>query len=148
MAKVRPQYLAFNRGELDSDTLARADLDTYHRGAEVMENITPLIQGGMAKAPGTRFIGEMASTGVLRPFIVSETDRLALEMTDNKIRFVSGDGYVQVTSPAVTLGSWTDESAVPDAGGGTAPTSPPPTDTGGGCTSCGFDYVPPGGVYP
>ncbi|WP_370372521.1 hypothetical protein [Henriciella pelagia] len=147
MTKVRPQYIAFNQGELDSDALVRVDLETYHRGAEIMENILPLVQGGMEKVPGTQFIGEItnvgtlldadggsildangdsiesaaASLGILRPFVFSEVDRLVLEITEGQIRFISGTGYVQVTAPSISLGGWTDESAAPSTGGGAAP---------------------------
>src|SRR6056297_913586 len=148
MASVtRPQYIALNQGELDSDALVRVDIETYARSCEIMENILPLVQGGMEKVPGTQYLGEItnvgnlldangnaildaasdeiesaaASIGILRPFVFSETDRLVLEITEGQIRFISGTGYVQVTAPSVSLAGWTDQSGAPDTGGGAAP---------------------------
>lgn len=122
MGKVRPQYLAFNAGEFDSDTLARADLEIYARGAETMENIMPLVQGGMKKVPGTRFIGDataLGSTILLRPFVFSETDTVVIQLSPGKMKFIVGEGYLQMGQAPATIGAWSDESAAPDTGGGT-----------------------------
>lgn len=124
MGKVRPQYLAFNAGEFDSDTLARADLEIYARGAETMENIMPLVQGGMMKVPGTRFIGDATGLGLtilLRPFVFSETDTVVIQLSPGKMKFVVGEGYLQMGDAPATIGAWSDESTAPDTGGGTPP---------------------------
>lgn len=124
MTKARPQYLAFNAGEFDSDTLARADLDIYARGAEVMENIMPLVQGGMMKVPGTQFIGDVTSLGdevLLRPFVFSESDTVIVQLSDLAMRFIIGDGYLQTGGADATIGAWSDESSAPSSGGDPAP---------------------------
>lgn len=123
MAKAKNEVVAFNAGELGAEALARVDLQNYPRGAETMENILPLTQGGMTKAPGTQYIAATPSNGValLRPFIFSETERFTIELSENKLRLVYEDGLVALTGAVATLGTWTDESGTAPTGGGTAP---------------------------
>lgn len=147
MGTVKPQYLAFNAGELDANGLARADLENYPRGAETLENIIPYVQGRMEKAPGTQYIGDVTNESriqdaagndlldansdeivtpgntdvVLRPFVFDESTKFVLEMVEGRIRIISGTGYVQTGGAAATLGAWSDESAAPSTGGAAAP---------------------------
>lgn len=131
MSKARPQFNAFNAGEFGDHALARVDLQNYARGAERMVNIFPLVQGGMRKAPGSRDIGATAASDAdsaveLIPFVFAEGDSLALELTDNRMRFVfAGDdrrgGLVTVAGASAIVGPWTDESGAADSGGSTAP---------------------------
>lgn len=133
MAKSKGEVVAFNAGEFGAEALARVDLQNYARGSETMENIFPLVQGGMTKMPGTQFITSTPSNGParLRPFIVSETARFDIELSDNKLRLYFEDGLVVTAGTNATLGTWTDESAVSSSGGGAPPSG------GGG-------YVAPG----
>jgi hypothetical protein len=123
MAKAKNEVIAFNAGELGAEALARVDLANYPRGAETMENILPLTQGGMTKAPGTQYIAGTPSNAValLRPFIFSESDRFTLELSENKMRFVFEDGLVTLTGAVATVGTFSDESATAPSGGGAAP---------------------------
>lgn len=134
MASAKPQLIAFNAGEFGAEALSRVDLQNYPRGAEVMENIIPLVQGGMSKAPGTQYIASTPSDGeaYLRPFIFSETQRFSLELSENKLRFIFEDGLVTLTGAAATLGAWSDESGTLPSGGGAAP--------GVGTGDIEFDY--------
>jgi hypothetical protein len=123
MAKSKSQVVAFNAGELGKEALARVDLENYPRGAEIMENIVPLRQGGMTKMPGTEFIGETYGTSAayLRPFVFSESQRFALEMTDRAVRIVFEGEYVAVENANAVFSTWSDESGTTSAGGGAAP---------------------------
>jgi hypothetical protein len=133
VAKSKSEVVAFNAGEFGKEALARVDLENYARGAEIMENIFPLKQGGMTKMPGTVFVGNTPSDVEtwLRPWVTSETARFALEMSAGKIRFVVDGGYVTLAGAAATVGAWTDESAVVPSGGG-APPDGGTGDVGGG----------------
>lgn len=145
MAKSNPAFLAFNGGEVDKETLARADLDLYARVAETLENVLPYTQGKMAKAPGSKYIDDITalaelldeagnpildeasdellsegeSLGVLRPFVRSDSDAYALELSANQIRFLDNSTatYVSLTGTAQTVGAWSDQSAAPSTGG-------------------------------
>ena len=155
MSKSKGEVVAFNAGEFGAEALARVDLQNYARGAEIMENILPLVQGGMTKMPGTQYIASTPSNGAarLRPFIFDETARFTIELSENKLRLVFEDGLVTVTGAAATVGTFTDESAALSSGGGVPPDGGTGAiDTGyGGEASAGYvfgggtfngDYVP------
>lgn len=123
MAKSKSEVVAFNAGELGKEALARIDLENYPRGAEIMENIFPLRQGGMTKMAGTQFVGQTFGDdeAYLRPFVVSEEQRLALEMTDRAVRLIFEGEYVTVENANAVFGTWTDESGATSTGGGAPP---------------------------
>lgn len=125
MANVKPPLIAFNGGEIGPETLARTDMGNYPRCAEEIENIFLYPQGKMAKAPGTRFIGEAdAATHVyVRPFEFSIGDNLVLVLSQANMQLIKDCAFVTVAGAAATLAGWTDESAAPSTGGGTAPPS-------------------------
>lgn len=130
--KVKNEVVAFNAGELGAEALARTDLQNYPRGAETMENIFPLVQGGMTKMPGTIYVATCPGEAELRPFIFSESVKFALEFSDSLVRIVSDSGLVSLAGAAATIGTWTDESATVSSGGGSAPS--------GGTGELNFDY--------
>lgn len=134
MAKSKSEVVAFNAGELGKEALARVDLENYPRGAEIMENIFPLRQGGMTKMPGTAYVGNTPSNAqaLLRPFIFSEDQRFAMEFSENKIRLVFEGAYVTVDGATATVGAWSDESDVTSTGGGAPPS--------GGTGDVDYDY--------
>jgi len=138
MGRAKPQLVAFNAGEFGAEALARVDLQNYPRGGEVYENVVPLVQGGLMKAPGTQYIASTPSDGeaYLRPFIFSNAQRFSIELSENKLRLIFEDGLVTLTGANATLGSWTDESGAVDSGGG----SPP--DGGGGGIDDDFEEPP------
>ena len=86
-----------------------------------MENILPLVQGGMTKMPGTIYVATCPGEAELRPFIFSESVKFALEFSDNLMRIVSDGGLVSLAGAAATVGSWSDESGAISSGGGSAP---------------------------
>lgn len=124
--KTRNEVVAFNAGELGAEALARTDLQNYPRGAETMENILPLVQGGMTKMPGTIYVATCPGEAELRPFIFSESVKFALEFSDNMMRIVSDGGLVTLAGANATIGTWTDESSAVSSGGA----SPPSGGTG------------------
>lgn len=144
MAFVKPALIAFNGGEIGPETLARTDLNNYTRCAETAENVFLYAQGKMAKAPGTRYIGDALDNEnvFLRSFSFAINDNLILVLTDEALQLVTGNAFVTVDGAAATVGAWSDESAAPSTGGGAAPPS------GGGS---GGDLSPPlidgGGVW-
>ena len=157
MAKANLTVLSMNGGEVDAKTLARADLDIYARVAETMENVFPSTQGGMSKVPGSQYIDDITalanitdeagsilldeadeeivtegeSLGVLRPFVRSDTVSYVLELSANQLRFLDNttEAYVSLTGADATLAAWTDQTAVPETGGG-APIDPGTSDVG------------------
>ena len=146
MGKVNATVLALNGGEADKQTLARADLDIYSRLAETMENAFPYTNGGMSKAPGSKFLDDVTalaqitdeggtvildengtseiitegeSLGILRAFVRSREISYALELSANQMRFIdnSTSEYVTIEGATQVVGVWSDQSAAPPAGG-------------------------------
>lgn len=143
MTKARPQILSLNGGEVDEETIARSDIDSYANKAQLMVNAVPAIKGGMFRAPGTRFIGRTLRGGgedmfaVARPWRFSRPQAFTAEISNGRMRLVFGVGYIQTGAGEATFdaGGWTDDSS---GGGGSAetpptwpaqpgPLSPPPT---------------------
>jgi hypothetical protein len=138
MAKVKPAYLSFNGGEIGKRALARTDLENYNRCAEIMENCWPSPEGEMSKVPGTVYVASTpAGGGIIRSFEYSVEDNLVMLFTDGAMKLMTVDGFVQVEGAVATLGTWSDESALPSAGGGDAPIIKPPPGA-----------IPPGFIDP
>lgn len=125
MASIKPPLVAFNGGEIGPETLARTDLENYTRCAAEVENIFLYPQGKMAKAPGTRYVGEAAAGDevLIRPFEFSVNDNLILVLSDEALQIVSGCAFLTIEGAAATLAGWTDKSSAPSTGGGSAPPS-------------------------
>jgi hypothetical protein len=145
VGKANQTILAFNAGEVDAETLARADLDLYSRTSAQLENIFPYVQGKMSKAPGSQFLDEITalaeltdeagevlldeagetllsegeSLGVVRSFVRSGESAYALEFSAGQIRFIDNttSEYVMIDGANATIGAFSDQSAAPPTGG-------------------------------
>ncbi len=111
---------SFVSGELSPGLLGHIDLAKYHSGAEQMENWFVDVRGGASTRPGTQYIGNAASQGLLVPFVFSATQTYMLVFTNLALRIIrnplttpypnsSNAGYIQsgggdyiVTSPYPT----------------------------------------------
>jgi hypothetical protein len=177
VGKANPTIVSFNGGEADKETLARVDLDLYSRICEQMENVFPYVQGKMAKAPGSEYLGNITalaelldeagetlldeegndllsegeSLGVVRPFVRSGDSAYVLELAAGQIRFIdnSTEDYITIDGGNATIGAFSDESAAPSTGGGS------PIEPGYGDVSDPFypdlvyeSYLPPGSEIP
>ena len=85
----------FTAGELSPRMLGRFDLDKYGNGAKELENVVPVIQGGVRSTEGTEFIAEVKDSTRktrLTRFVFSKTEALMLEFGHQYIRFFDQDG--------------------------------------------------------
>lgn len=85
----------FTAGELSPRMLGRFDLDKYGNGAKELENVVPVIQGGVRSTEGTEFIAEVKDSTKktrLTRFVFSKTEALMLEFGHQYIRFFDQDG--------------------------------------------------------
>lgn len=100
-------FVNFAGGEIGKEALARVDLDVYPACAETMENVFPLMQGPMIKAPGSEYIGRTQgdAVAIVRPFIFSVDQTRVLEISDSRIDIVDGNAYVDVDGAAATIGT-------------------------------------------
>lgn len=117
------QLLTFSAGEVGRQTLARTDLANAPKWAEIAENVLLDTLGGFSKAPGTLFLRETPSSSitVLRPFVFSADVALVLELSNQLIRFVSGETYLTMQGPTTTNGGFADVSGAVSGGGGAPP---------------------------
>jgi len=123
----KSQVVSF-QGEADDYTLARTDLDIHASLGSRFENVFLIEQGAMELAPGTQFLRETPGSGVaiLRPWVFSIDNAFCLEFSDELVRFISGDGYVELAGAAATVGTFSDQSGATPTGG-----DPPPAGSGG-----------------
>ncbi|TXH47207.1 MAG: hypothetical protein E6Q97_27615 [Desulfurellales bacterium] len=105
--------VSFNGGEIGKEAMARVDMDVYATCAEIMENVFPLLTGGMIKAPGTIVCDETPGSGVaiVRPFIYNVDDTLTLEFSDNALRVDLDGGTIQIEGALATVGSPADNGS-------------------------------------
>ena len=101
---------SFSSGELSQKMLARADVDRYKNAAVQLENWEVLVQGGVRRRWGLRYIAEagVPATAVLVfPFEPSEDEAYILEAGNTYFRFYKDTARiesppgtpVQVTTP-------------------------------------------------
>jgi hypothetical protein len=101
----------------------RVDFSKYANGVETLENYVVLPQGGVTRAPGTRFVAEVKDSSKstrLIPFEFSTTQAYMLEFGDLYIRVYrdggrvgsaitgavnNGGGLIRITSTAHGLGT-------------------------------------------
>lgn len=90
MAKSSPAILSLNAGELSPRLDGRTDLEKYSKGCRTLRNFLPLVQGGVTKRVGTRFLMEAPSARRLVPFVFNAADSFVLVFYPQKIEFYQG----------------------------------------------------------
>lgn len=160
MGKTNPGVTAFNGGEVGPEALARSDLENYPRVAAEMLNIFPTVQGGMSKAPGSKYIATVSgiaevtdedggteldedgdtalsegdSLAILHPFIRPDPSGdalLALEFSANQVRFIDDATEAYVTIAAsVATIGAWSDESSAPSSGGGAPLEPGTGDVG------------------
>lgn len=94
----RVDRVSFAGGENGDAANARADTARYQISVEKCEGYIVMKQGGLTRAPGTRFVLELkdqSQRGKLIPFRRSSTDYLMLAINGGVSRFLKDGGFVQ-----------------------------------------------------
>jgi hypothetical protein len=101
--------LSMNNGEVSPQIDARSDVEKYSSSCRTLENMLPLVYGGVTRRPGTEYIyGAKSNDTAVRliPFIYSATIAYICEFGDEYVRFYyngeilkSGGSIVEVASP-------------------------------------------------
>lgn len=100
MPRVTTVQTNFTAGELTPRISGRTDLERYQQGAEILENVIPLLHGGARRRDGWRYVAAAKNAGKaarLVPFVFSTTQAYVLEVGDQYLRFFK-DG-VQIAGP-------------------------------------------------
>lgn len=93
--------ISFNGGELSPGIAARPDLDVYHRGASVLENVDVSQTGGVSRRHGMRRVSATLEGSLLLPYVYSTNDRFLVEVAPSLLRVLSVEGDVVASLPSV-----------------------------------------------
>lgn len=97
MPRASPGLFAFNAGQLGPRLEGRVDLAKYRNGCRTMRNFLPLVQGGVTKRSGTRFVREVKASPDpthLIPFSFNVEQEYVLEFGDEYFRIFRNGGIV------------------------------------------------------
>ena len=86
--------ISFNGGEVSPGIAARPDLDVYHRGASVLENVDVAQTGGVSRRRGMKRVIAALEGSVMVPYEYSTNDRYLVEVSSDMLRVLSVDGDV------------------------------------------------------
>jgi len=106
-----PIQTSFNRGEISPLLASRPDIEHWASSLSLCTNLTPLVQGGLRRRSGTRFVAEVANSAVrsrLIPFVFSADQTYVLELSEaGAIRFVADRAQVVLNgAPYQIQHSW------------------------------------------
>ncbi len=90
---------AFNGGEFGPLARDRADLDAYFQGAEILENLFPLVEGAIRRRPGFELVAEVknhADRVRLLDFVKSNEDAVLIEAGPIYFRYYGGGGMARI----------------------------------------------------
>ena len=122
MARVSPLQESFNAGELTEKLEVRTTFNKYQSGLKTCVNLIPMIEGGVTRRPGTRYVAEIKSSAVkskLGRFLFSTTQAYVFEMGAGNMRFyrfqaqiVAANITASITNGTFTdnINDWTDRS--------------------------------------
>lgn len=99
MPRVNPFQEALNAGEFSPRMASRIGFEKYPNACALLKNMIPLLQGGAARRPGSRFVGaakDSAARGRLIPFEFSTEQAYVFEAGDRYLRFYRNQGQIAV----------------------------------------------------
>lgn len=100
----------FSAGELAPTLYTRTDIQQYSNGAKRLQNVFPLVEGGVRKRPGTFYRDLMAGAIRLIPFIVNSSSAYLLILKNTSIQVYNPRTKTVVT----TLASPYTAAQIPD----------------------------------
>jgi hypothetical protein len=98
MTAATLEKTAFSAGELDPALHARRDLGRHQTGLAKCENFVVMVEGGVTRRPGTRFVVPLrneAQHGLLLPFEFTIDDAYQLLFNDGYMRVLRNGGVVE-----------------------------------------------------
>lgn len=106
MAKYNPIQTNFSSGEFSPRIRGRVDLQKYGNGVAKLQNFIPMLQGGIYRRSGTRFVNEVKDSSKrtrLLEFEFSTVQAYAIEAGESYMRFYRDEG--QITSSFTVTGA-------------------------------------------
>lgn len=104
MARVSTILTNFRAGELSPRLEGRVDLEKYNEGAQILQNMIVLPQGGVTRRSGSYYAGASKDGGKVRliNFEYSDEQTYVLEFGLNYIRFYANEGILTETQKDIT----------------------------------------------
>ncbi len=90
MPNIRINQTDFSSGVLWNRIWSRTDVKHYYSGVKVGDNVLSTPQGGLVRRPGTRFVKDLTTAGILYGYKLSESEHRLLAFHDD------GSGGVDV----------------------------------------------------
>lgn len=91
MARKTPIINDFRAGELAPPLDARADLRDYYRGGRILENMMPIIEGGVVRVPGTYYVRTVREFPTPPPWDFATDTFVPYDMcTDGNFLYICG----------------------------------------------------------
>jgi len=106
MPRTVQVYGNFSAGELSPLMRGRTDFVRYQHGAARIENALVLLQGGVQKRPGTRYVATAKRPDLpvrLEAFVFRSADALVLEFGHEYLRFYKNDAQIQVAGTPIEV---------------------------------------------
>ena len=92
MAKINLIKNNFTSGELSPHIWMRTDLSQFRNGAKAVENMLPIIEGGIKKRGGTRLLRVEQDAIRIIPFIVSHSKNYLIVLRPNLMNILDSEG--------------------------------------------------------
>ena len=92
MAAIRQLQTNFSSGELDPRMLGREDTSVYGNGAANLLNSSPLVQGGVRRRPGTKYLATLTATSRLERMQFNETQLYIFAFSNARLDIYDEDG--------------------------------------------------------
>ena len=88
LGHLTPLLSDFSYGELSPKMLGRSETEVYHKGAQTVQNMVPMIQGGFRKRVGTLAWGNTAgdATAQIYKLVINSSLWYLLEFTNLSLR--------------------------------------------------------------
>ena len=113
MPRTNPYTEALNAGEFSSRMASRIGFEKYPSACALLENMIPLLQGGAARRPGTRFVASSKDSSArarLIPFEFSIEQAYVFEAGDRHFRFYRNQGQIAVPDTVGAISNGTFEA--------------------------------------
>ena len=94
MAKINLIKNNFTSGELSPHIWMRTDLSQFRNGAKAVENMLPIIEGGIKKRGGTKLLRVEQDAIRIIPFIVSHSKNYLIVLRPNLMNILDSEGIL------------------------------------------------------
>ena len=113
MSRSNPYQPSYNAGEISEYLEARTDFRKYQNAVKKAQNVIPLLEGGLMRRAGTRYIADGKSDSAkqrLKRFQFSTEQAYVLEFGNTSIRFFRNQGQISAADITASIenGSFTD----------------------------------------